>query len=81
LDNGKVQYIFSEMHAARTEHLRLTAVWDSRLQAAYAAIHPAASPGLLVQEARRRKIVFLGGNTGCAKTLVFGTQPACQKMA
>ena len=35
----------------------------------------------LVQEARRRKIIYLGATRGCAKTLVFGTQPACQKMA
>jgi hypothetical protein len=55
-----------------------------------------ASPCLLVQRARRRKTGDLlvkgqlhaggksciwGATPGCAKTLVFGTHPACQKMA
>jgi hypothetical protein len=40
-----------------------------------------ASLRLLVQETRRRKASIWASTRSCAKTLVFGTQPACQKMA
>ena len=37
MDNVTPQYIFNEIQAARTEYLRLTAVWEGKLQAAYTA--------------------------------------------
>jgi hypothetical protein len=43
LDKVTPQYIFNEMQAARIEYLRLTAVWEGKLQAAYTATQRSAA--------------------------------------